>query len=172
MKKKNKIIGLIIAFELILQLIICNVTVKAAEYNFNFTGSTTANVGDTVTLTITATGLTGNVKLSSTNATLSDSQKWVERNSVSITARITGLPATITATPVELTDNDYNIVSIAQKTVTINAKTPPVSQEGQGSNNGNNGKVVQLIIKGVPQIKVNPIIKGIMEITKITMEHK
>lgn len=137
------IVTIIIVLELITQLLFARGKTIAAEYSFNFTGNTTANVGDTVTLTITANGLTGNVKLSSTNASLSDSQKWVERNTVSITARITGFPATITATPIELTDNDYNIVSIAPKTVTIKEKTPTITQppisneqnENQGTTN-------------------------------------
>ena len=94
--------------------------IRAASYGFNFVGPTSANNGDTITLTITANGLTGKVKLSATNATLSDSKKWVEKNSVSITAKITGFPANITATPEDLTDNDYNIVSISPKTVTVN----------------------------------------------------
>ncbi len=138
-KNKKIIIMLIVVTQLVLQVLCCNKNVNAAEYNFNFTGATVANIGDTVTLTITANGLTGNVKLSSSNATLSDSQKWVERNSVSITATITGLPATITATPVELTDNDYNIVSISPKTITIKEKTPPKPQGGgQNNNQGTN----------------------------------
>ena len=138
-KNKRISIMLIVVIELVIKLLCCNKGVSAAEYNFNFTGDTVANIGDTVTLTITANGLTGNVKLSSSNATLSDSQKWVERNSVSITARITGFPATITATPVELTDNDYNIVSIAPKTITIKEKTPSKPQGEQNNNQGNSG---------------------------------
>lgn len=133
---KKAFVIMIIVCEFILQLLCIQNKVNAAEYSFNFTGNTTANVGDTVTLTITANGLTGNVKLSSTNATLSDSQKWVERNTVSITAKITGLPATITATPIELTDNDYNIVSIAPKTITIKEKTPEVKPVEPPSNQG------------------------------------
>lgn len=97
----------------------------AASYSFNFVGPSTANNGDTVTLTITGNGLTGKVNLSASNATLSNNSVWIEKNSVSITAKITGFPATITATPNELTDNDYNIVSIGSKTVTINEKVKP-----------------------------------------------
>ena len=109
---------------LILLISILNVS-AAASYSFNFVGPTQANKEDTVTLTITANGLTGKVGLSSTNATLSDTQKWVEKNSVSVTAKITSFPATITATPQELTDNDYNIVSLSSKTVTISEIPKP-----------------------------------------------
>lgn len=114
---------LIICFILIFITNIINVTEhisKAANYSFNVTGATSAKVGDTLTYTINANGLTGNVKLSGNNVSLSDSQKWVERNTVTFTAKVNAFPASVTATPVELTDNDYNIVSIAPKTITIN----------------------------------------------------
>ncbi len=122
---KHKIkFNLIILITILLFNLICANMLKClgANYSFNFTGPTECSKGDTITLTITATGLTGNVKLTATNATLSDSQKWVEKNSVSITAKVTEFPAKITAEPVELTDNDYNIVSISSKTVTVNEK--------------------------------------------------
>lgn len=117
----------------------------SASYSFNFVGPTTANIGDTLTFTITANGLTGKVKLSGTNAVLSDSQKWVEKNSVSITAKITGFPASITATPQDLTDNDYNIVSISPKTVTVNEiiKEQPTTPTEQNQGQQNHGTTNQ-----------------------------
>ena len=111
-------------------------SIFAASYNFNFSGPSEASKGQTVTLTITATGLTGKVNLSSTNATLSSSSVWVEKNSVNITAKITGFPAKITASPSELTDNEYNIVSLGSKTVTINEKK--TSSSGGSTSSGNN----------------------------------
>lgn len=122
-------------------IIVSTSRVSAAQYNFNFTGPKEATNGQTVTLTVTGTGLTGKVMLSSTNASLSNSQVWVEKNSISVTAKITGFPATITATPSELTDDDYNIVNLASKTIKINEKktevtpTPPSG----GSNGGSSG---------------------------------
>ncbi len=112
---------------LILLIIGCTISafinVSNAVYNFNFSSNVSeAKKGETITLTITANGLTGNVRLSASNATLSDSQKWVEKNNVTITATLTAFPAKITATPVELTDDEYNIVSLSSKTVTINEK--------------------------------------------------
>lgn len=106
--------------------------VNAAAYNFNFSGPTEAVKGQTVTLTITGTGLTGKVVLSSTNANLSSKSVWIEKNSVNITATITGFPAKITASPSELTDNDYNIVNIPSKTVTINEKKAPSIENPNG----------------------------------------
>lgn len=141
-----------IVFSLITILIMLTTCqVFGATYNFNFTGPTEATNGQTVTLTVTGTGLTGKVLLTASNATLSNSQVWVEKNSVNVTAKITGFPATITATPSEMTDNDYNIVSISAKTVTIKEKktevvVPPPSgggnagggTSGGGTNSGGN----------------------------------
>ena len=118
-------------------ILFSNFNVKAASYSFNFTGPSEATSGQTVTLTITANGLTGKVSLSSTNASLSTNSVWVEKNSVNVTATITGFPAKITATPSELTDNEYNIVSISSKTITINQKQ--TSSGGSGSGNTGSG---------------------------------
>lgn len=134
MKKASK--RLIVAI-LIYFILFSNFNVKAASYSFNFTGPSEATSGQTVTLTITANGLTGKVSLSSTNASLSTNSVWVEKNSVNVTATITGFPAKITATPSELTDNEYNIVSISSKTITINQKQ--TSSGGSGSGNTGSG---------------------------------
>ena len=134
MKKASK--RLIVAI-LIYFILFSNFNVKAASYSFNFTGPSEATSGQTVTLTITANGLTGKVNLNSTNASLSTNSVWVEKNSVNVTATITGFPAKITATPSELTDNEYNIVSISSKTITINQKQ--TSSGGSGSGNTGSG---------------------------------
>lgn len=126
-----------IVLSLIMILIIlgmCNV--NAASYNFNFTGPSEATNGQTVTLTVTGTGLTGKVLISGANVTLSNTQVWIEKNSVNVTAKITGFPAQITATPSELTDNDYNIVNISAKTVTINEKKTEVAPPTTPPNTG------------------------------------
>ena len=130
MKKASK--RLIVAI-LIYFILFSNFNVKAASYSFNFTGPSEATSGQTVTLTITANGLTGKVNLSSTNASLSTNSVWVEKNSVNVTATITGFPAKITATPSELTDNEYNIVSISSKTITINQKQTSSGESGSGN---------------------------------------
>ena len=132
MKIKKILLSLMITL-----ILFSNFNVKAASYSFNFTGPSEATSGQTVTLTITANGLTGKVNLSSTNASLSTNSVWVEKNSVNVTARITGFPAKITATPSELTDNEYNIVSISSKTITINQKQ--TTSGGSGSGNTGSG---------------------------------
>ncbi len=131
MKIKKILLSLMITL-----ILFSNFNVKATSYSFNFTGPSEATSGQTVTLTITANGLTGKVNLSSTNASLSTNSVWVEKNSVNVTARITGFPAKITATPSELTDNEYNIVSIGSKTITINQKQ--TTSGGSGSTGGTN----------------------------------
>lgn len=120
-------------------LLLGNNIINAASYNFNFSGPTEATNGQTVTLTITGSGLTGKVTLSATNASLSSSSVWVEKNSVNVTAKITGFPAKITATPSELTDNDYNIVSLGSKSITINEKKPPTTGGGTGGGSSTGG---------------------------------
>lgn len=127
------------SFIILMLLISCCLTVNAASYNFNFSGPTEATNGQTVTLTITATGLTGKVTLSSTNASLSSSSVWVEKNSVNVTAKITGFPAKITATPSELTDNEYNIVNLSSKTITINEKKTSTGGSGSSGGSSNSG---------------------------------
>ena len=137
-KKLNKLIILILT---VILIAFVNTNVNAASYSFNFTGPSEATSGQTVTLTITGKGLTGKVNLSSSNATLSTSSIWIEKNSVNITAKINGFPAKITATPSELTDNEYNIVNISSKTITINQKQTSSgggSTGGSGSTGGTN----------------------------------
>ena len=134
MKKFFYRITIVLIFLIIIIGIMGTNQISAANFSFNFVGQTEANKGETITLTISANGLTGRVNLSSSNASLSDSQKWVEKNSVSITATINNFPATITATPDELTDNDYNIVDISPITITVNEKEiskPQVVEEVQ-----------------------------------------
>ncbi len=121
---------LIVCIMLVLAVSTITITENiAATYSFSFTGPTQASSGDTLTYTITANGLTGNVKLSGSNVTLSANQTWVEKNTVTITAKVNGFPASVTATPVELTDNDYNIVTLSPRTIEISEKkvqvTPP-----------------------------------------------
>lgn len=138
MKKKILITLLII---LLLLAVTLREKSQAASYSFNFTGPSEASKGQTVTLNITGNGLTGKVLLTASNATLSSSQVWVEKNTVNVTAKITAFPVKITATPSELTDNEYNIVNLSSKTITINEKqtqTGGGSTSGGGSSSGSN----------------------------------
>ena len=142
----NKILMVIMMIVFVISTIEITENVsKAANYNFNLTGSSRANKGDTITFTVTANGLTGNVKLTGSNVSLSNNQVWVEKNTVTFTATVTAFPASVTATPVELTDNDYNIVTLGAITRSISeieitkpgppATTPPATGGGGQSNN-------------------------------------
>ena len=114
----KKLISSLIIILLIVSVAFNNT--KAAN-NISLSGPSEAKIGDTVTITLTANGLTGNVKISSKNANLSTSQIWVEKNSVTFNATITGTPVTISATG-ELSDSSYNDNNYTSNTLTINAK--------------------------------------------------
>ena len=126
---------ILLSLGIILAIALNVVYTKAASYNFNFTGPSQASKGETVTLTVTGTGLTGNVLLSATNAKLNVSSVWVERGTATVTATINNFPATITATPSELSDDNYDIVKdLSPKTVTITEKVTQNTDNNSGSN--------------------------------------
>lgn len=120
----------------IILIILSGCKAFAADYSFNISGPTEARNGETVTINITGNGLTGKVLLSAKNATLNSTQVWVEKNTVSVTAKITGFPASITASPSGLSDNDYNDVTIDSKTLTINEKKDSGNNSSGGSDTG------------------------------------
>ena len=129
---------ILLSLSIILVIVLNVVYSKAASYSFNFTGPSQASKGETVTLTVTGTGLTGNVILSATNATLGVSSVWVERGTATVTATINNFPATITATPSELSDDNYDIVKdLSPKTVTITEKVTQNTDNNSGSSNQN-----------------------------------
>ncbi len=126
---------ILLSLSIILVVVLNVVYSKAASYSFNFSGPSQASKGETVTLTVTGTGLTGNVILSATNATLGASSVWVERGTATVTATINNFPATITATPSELSDDNYDIVKdLSPKTVTITEKATQNTDNNSGSN--------------------------------------
>ena len=129
----------VLASFIMILLILSTIPVTAASYSLNLSGPAEATKDQTVTLTITGNGLTGAVSLTAKNASLSTSQVWVEKNSVNVTATISGFPAVITATAIEPTDNEYNIVSVPSKSVTINEKKQTNIGNNGGNTNTNNG---------------------------------
>lgn len=79
---------------------------QAAGLVINFSKST-ANVGDTVTVTVTGNGVSGRVNLSASgNATLSESSVFVDNGSASITLTVNGTGSIrVTATAADMADS-------------------------------------------------------------------
>ena len=115
---KKLISSLIIIILLIMSAVFNNT--KAAN-TISLSGPSEAKIGDTVTITLTANGLTGDVKLIANNANLSVSQIWVENNSVTFTATIKGKSVTINASG-ELSDSSYNDSNYTATPLTITVK--------------------------------------------------
>ena len=110
----------------------------AAGLVINFSKST-ANVGDTVTVTVTGQGLAGRADLTvSGPATLSENSVWVDNNSATVTAKITGEGSVkITATPTSMADSTtadpYEDPTAGTITV-VSASTAGSSSNGSTSN--------------------------------------
>ena len=79
---------------------------KAATLTISFSKSS-ANVGDTVNVTVNGSGIAGKILLSvSGNATLSQSNLWVDNSSATATLKINGTGnIKVTATPVDASDS-------------------------------------------------------------------
>ena len=113
---------------------------QAASLVINFSKST-ANVGDTVTVTITGQGLAGRADLTvSGPATLSENTVWVDNNSASVTAKITGEdPVTITATPTNMAENSATADPYTQPTagtITVASTSSSGSSSSGSSSSG------------------------------------
>ena len=113
---------------------------QAASLVINFSKST-ANVGDTVTVTITGQGLAGRADLTvSGPATLSENTVWVDNNSASVTAKITGEdPVTITATPTSMAENSATADPYTQPTagtITVASTSSSGSSSSGSSSSG------------------------------------
>lgn len=106
--------------------------VNAASLTIAFSKST-ANVGDTITVTVNGSGLSGRVTLSvSGNATLNQNNVWVENSSTSATLTINGTGnVTVTATPTDVSDS-----TTAAPYTTPTAGTIIVNSSSETSNNG------------------------------------
>ena len=129
----------VICISIILIILVFGINyVKGSSYSFNVTAVSEAKKGDTVTISIIGTGLTGRVNVTATNATLNVDRVWVENNTQTVNAKITGFPVKITATPDNLTDKEYNIVKVNGKTITINEKKEEVKDDNKNTGNNSN----------------------------------
>lgn len=108
--------------------------VFAASYSISVT-SNTVTVGNSVTLKVNGSGLTGRFNVSSSNssvATLSSSSVWVENNtqSIKITTKKAGT-AVITVTPTDgISDSMGNEASLSAKKITITVKEKSTTSNG------------------------------------------
>lgn len=137
MKKIFKyLLTLILSFSLV-----CN-GVFAADYSISVTSSS-VTVGNSVTLKVNGSGITGRFNISSSNtsvAELSGSNVWVENNTQSITIKTKKVGTTvITVTPdakTGLSDSMGNALNLSAKKITITVKEKTVvTPKPKSSNN-------------------------------------
>ena len=150
--KNIKIINICLIVAILINLIIVTNKVEAATFTVTSSKST-VTVGDTFTVTIDGTGLTGKYSITgNSNVTISgDTSPWIENTkaTVTCTAKSEGT-ATVTVTPVTVADSATGVdqsLSAKSVNVTVKAKetTPPPSNGGStggntgGSTGGNTG---------------------------------
>lgn len=119
---------------IILSFSLVNEMVFAASYSISVTSSS-VTVGNSVTLKVNGSGLTGRFNISSSNtsvATVSSSFVWVEDNTQSITIKTNKVgTAVITVTPGDgVSDTMANEVSLSSKKITITVKEKSTTSSG------------------------------------------
>lgn len=107
---------------------------NAASLTIAFSKSN-ANVGDTITVTVNGNGIAGKIALSvSGNATLNQSNVWVDNSSATAILTIKGTGnVKVTATPIDASDS---VTAAPYKTPTegtITVKTPQTSNNSNGT---------------------------------------
>ena len=114
--------------------LVCN-SVFAADYSISVTSSS-VTVGNSVTLKINGSGLTGRFDVSSSNssvASLSNSFVWVEGNTQSITIKTNKVGTaviTVTPDPGGVSDSTGHEPKLATKKITITVKAKTTSNSG------------------------------------------
>lgn len=122
----KKILGLLICFLSI--TCIFSYALAAGSYKISYSTST-INKGSSLTVTITASNITGRFNIASSNtavATVSSSSIWLENNSQKITIKsVAAGTSKITITPVDVADSatgDDITSSLATKTINLTVK--------------------------------------------------
>ena len=137
--EKNQI-AKVIKYIIIFALAILCLETKSFAASFSVSAAkNTLNVGDSITLTITANDCGGKFTITSSNSSVvsvSSSPKWIENTSSSITlnAKKTGT-ATITVEPTDVSDTSGNNAITESKKITITVK------EQESSNNSTSNSV-------------------------------
>jgi len=121
--KKKTTIGLII---LLFLLLIPSLS-HAASFSVS-SSKTKVTVGDTFTVTISASGLTGKFSISgSSNVSLNKTSDWAENSSISVTCKALGTgTATITATASDVADSSTGASFAGSKSVSVTISAVPI----------------------------------------------
>lgn len=102
---KRKIIGSIIFIGIM--LVMCKTKCNAASLSLSANRST-VTAGESVTITVNGNGLTGQINLSSSGGSLSETSFWVENNSKSVTLRTSSVGSIRVSANGLLSDDDAN----------------------------------------------------------------
>ena len=135
----KKIIGLIILFVFIIGMFFTN---KSEAASFSITsGISTTTVGNSYTISISASGLTGRFNIThSSNVSVNVSSIWVENGTPNSTIKVTTKKAgkaTVTVTPETVADSDGNdITNLGSKTDTVTVKSKSSSSSSGSSSSG------------------------------------
>ena len=131
--KKIKIFIILVIF------IIVNTTISNAVSLTIKSSKTTANKGDSVSITVNGSGISGRVNLSVTgNASLSDSSVWLDNSSAKTTLKINGTGnIVVTATPSDISNSTTGdaITNIKSVSTTINVKSTSSDSSSNTINN-------------------------------------
>ena len=141
LKTINKIIYIL--FLTLIMLIIFSIAncVKAASFNIT-SGINSTTVGDSYTITVKASGLTGRFNIThSDNVSVNVSSVWIDNgvadSTIKVTTKSTG-KATVTLTPdssgiTDVNAEEFVTVSPQTDTVTVNAKSTSTGNSGSSS---------------------------------------
>lgn len=117
---------------------------KAASLTIS-TSQSTAKEGDTVTITVNGSGVSGRVDLSVTNgnASLSDNSVWVDNSKVTTTLKINGAEdVKVLATPTDVSDSSTSETYTTATSATIKVtKDEPVTTVTTTENTETNNKL-------------------------------
>lgn len=141
MKSKiNNSIKFIFLILIMSMLIIMSATTKVAATNFSITsGISSTTVGNTYTISINASGLTGRFNIThSSNVSVNVDSVWIDNgvvdSTIKVTAKETG-KATVTVTPYDVSDSSTGnpITSLSGKTDTVTVKANSTNSSGSSS---------------------------------------
>ena len=138
---KKVIKSLIVTFMMILIITVSMPKSNAAGLTISFSKSS-ANVGESVTVTVNGTGIAGKIALSvSGNATVTPSNVWVDNSSATATVKVNGTGSIkVTATPVDASDSTTAnpFTTATAGTITVATASTNNSNQSNNSNSGSN----------------------------------